>query len=381
MFTALPLLVVTITTEPVAVAMVSVFSTLPWLLFALLAGALVDRLDRKRVMVVADLIRAGLVAVLGILVVTGSANLFIIYAIAFLLSSVETMFDTSGEAIIPLMVPRGTLPRANSRLQATQWVANSFVGPPVGAFLFTAVASLPFFLDSISFVLASALVAAIAGTYRAERVAPERSIWGDIGEGLEWLYNQKLLFTLSIMAGVTNLLGMGIIAVFILFIQEEIGLGNIGYGVILSVVGVGGLLGAIIAPQIIKLLGPGGTLQGIVIASGVLALILGFVSNAIAVAVIAGLYGLAITGWNVVAVSLRQELVPDELRGRVASVARLLAWGTQPIGSLLGGLIAAAFGLRAPFFVAAVAWLALAAITAPIVNNRSIAALRAEFGV
>ncbi|MFQ5966744.1 MAG: MFS transporter [Acidimicrobiia bacterium] len=379
-FAALPLLVVSLTTDPVAVALASFAGTLPWFLFALLAGALSDRLDRRLVMVYVDLARAVLVGLLAVAVLADVVSLPLIYVVAFLLGSAETLFDTSSEAIIPNLVPEGALPDANGRLQGTVWVTSSFFGPPLGAFLFATVATLPFFLDSASFVLAAVLVAFIGGKYRADRASDDRSITADVGEALRWLYHQKVLFTLALMAGTINLFGSAIFAVFVLFITQEIGLSEFGYGILLSIVGFTGLIGALNAPRTIRLLGPGFTIQGIVGLSAILSLAMGFARSTLMVGVIAGLYGLSTTSWNVVSVTLRQELTPDELRGRVASVARLLAWGTQPIGALVGGFVAAALGIRAPFFLAAAAWFLLLAVTAGIVNNRTIAAARAATG-
>ncbi len=379
-FAALPLLVVTLTTDPVAVALASFAGTLPWFLFALLSGALADRLDRRRVMVYVDLVRALLVAVLAAAVLTETLSLPFIYLIAFLLGSAETLFDTSTEAIIPNLIPDGALPDANGRLQGTMWVTSSFFGPPLGAFLFASVAALPFFIDSASFVLASLLVAAISGRYRPDRTVERRSIRADVGEALRWLYHQKVLFALALMAGTINLFGSAIFAVFVLFVVEDIGVSEVGYGILLAIVGAAGLVGALNAPRVIRFLGPGLTIQSIVAVSAVLSLAMGLARSVIAVGVVAALYGLTTTSWNVVSVTLRQELTPDALRGRVASVARLLAWGTQPIGALMGGIVASAIGLRAPFFVAAVAWMLLVAVTARVVNNRTIAAARAATG-
>jgi len=151
------------------------------------------------------------------------------------------------------------------------------------------------------------------------------------------------------MAGVTNLFMFAIFAIFVLYVQDILSVDDVAYGLLISAVGVGGLAGALVAPRIVKLIGPGSTLRLSVGASSVLLAIFGALSNAWAAAGVAILFGLLTTGWNVVSVSLRQSLTPDELRARVAGSARLMAWGTQPLGALLGGLIGATLGLRAPF--------------------------------
>ncbi len=375
---AFPLVVVSITRDPFAVAMATVVNRIPWFLFALVSGALVDRLDRRAVMVTTDAFRAVVVGLLGVLLVAGDVGLPLIYTVGFLLGLAETFFDTSAEAILPALVDDEGLPAANGRLQATEWIGNAFVGPPFGALLFAVTAGLPFLFDAGTFAVAAFLIAAIPGTYRTEREGPVGTLRSDIGEGLGWLWRHTVLRTLSLMAGVTNMVAFGIIAVFVLFIQDEIGLGDLGYGLILSGLGVGGLLGALLSGTIVKRIGPGTTLLGSVTLLGVNGLIMGLTSEVWLIALLTASYGIAITAWNVVAVSLRQGLTPDALRGRVASVARLMAWGTQPIGALLGGVVAEAWGLRAPFFVAVAVWAVMLAVTAPIVNNRRIRALQAE---
>ena len=379
MAVAFPLLVASITRDPVLVAGATVVGRIPWLLFALPAGALVDRMDRRRVMVGVDWARAVVVGVLGILLLVGDVSLALIYVIAFLLGSSETMFDTASEAFLPLLVGSDKLDAANGRLQASEWAMNSFVGPAAGAALFAVAASLPFLFNSVSFAIAAVLVATIGGSFQRERVAADQQkLRADVGEGLRWLWGHTVLRTLSLMAGVTNLVGMGIVAIFVLFAQDILGLGDVGYGLIITTIGAGGLGGALVAPLITKRFGQGTTLLVSVGGLGLGSLAMGLTSNAIVAGVIAGFYGFLIALWNVVAVSLRQRLTPDELRGRVASVARLLAWGTQPLGALLGGVVAAAFGLRSPFIIGAVIWVLEFVVAMGIVNNRRIAALEAE---
>ncbi len=378
MVVAFPLLVASITRDPVLVAGATVIGRIPWLLFALPAGALVDRMDRRRVMVGVDWVRGAVVGVLGILLLVGDVSLAIVYVIAFMLGSAETMFDTASEAFLPLLVGSDDLDAANGRLQASEWATNSFVGPAAGAGLFAVAAALPFLFNSVSFAIAAVLVASIGGNFAREAADDQQKLRTDIGEGLRWLWGHTVLRTLSIMAGVTNLVGMGIVAIFVLFAQDILDLGDVGYGLIITTIGAGGLGGALIAPLITKRFGQGTTLLASVGGLGVGSLAMGLTSNAIVAGVIACFYGFLVALWNVVAISLRQRLTPDDLRGRVASVARLLAWGTQPLGALLGGVVAAAYGLRAPFVIGAVIWALQFFVAAGIVNNRRIAELEAE---
>jgi predicted MFS family arabinose efflux permease len=370
---AFPLLVASITRDPLLVAGATMVGRLPWLVFALLSGALVDRLDRKLVMVITDSLRAVGVTLLAVGVLSGDIGLVAIYVIAFGLGVAETFFDTSAEAIVPRLVETDQLPTANSRLQALEFVGGALAGPPLGAFLFAVAVSLPFFVDGISFALAAVFIALIPGTYRSERTV-ERSIGKDIGEGLRWLWGQRILRTLVLMAGVTNLLFFGILATFVLFAQDILGVGDVGYGLLLSIVGLGGLLGALTAPRIVQTIGPGSTIRLVVGSSAVLTLVFGSLSDAWLAGVVVFLWAFLTTGWNVVSVTLRQTLTPDELRGRVSGSARLMAWGTQPLGALLGGVLASTLSLRAPYYVAALGFAATLAITWSIISNRTLEA-------
>jgi MFS family permease len=372
MLVAFPLLVASITRDPVLVAGATVVGRIPWLLFALPAGAFVDRTDRRRVMVAVDWGRAVIVGVLGLMLAVGDVTLVVVYLAAFLLGCAETLFDTASEAFLPRIVPGDRLDAANGRLQASEWVANSFVGPPLGAALFAVAAAVPFAFNAASFAIAAVLVATIAGTFGRDAPASRQKLRSEIGEGVRWLWQHTVLRTLALMAGLTNLVGMGIIAIFVLFAQDILEVGDIGYGAILATIGLGGLVGALVAPFVTRWLGQGRTLGLSLVGLAIGSIVMGSTSSIGVAAAVAGFYGLLIALWNVVAVSLRQRLTPDDLRGRVASVARLLAWGTQPIGALLGGVIASSFGLRGPFFVGAVVWTVLAAVTAPIISNRRI---------
>ncbi len=331
-------------------------------------------------MVSVDTLRALVVGLLGLLLLAGDVHLAVVYVVAFALGSAETLFDTSSEAVLPALVGEGVLEKANGRLQATEWAANSFGGPPLGAALFAAVAALPFLVNAASFAVAAALVAAISGTFRAEREVDrsEGAIRREVLEGLRWLWGHVVLRTLSIMAGTINLMAFGVIAIWVLYVQDEVGLGDVAFGMLLATFGVGGLVGALSAGAVAGRVGQGTTLLTTVAILTVASAVMGLVTAPVVVFACAVLIGIGLGLWNVVAISLRQALTPDELRGRVAATARTLAWGTQPLGALLGGLIADVFGLRAPFLLAGGAWVILLVVVAPIVSNQRIAALRAE---
>jgi MFS family permease len=378
--TALPLLAASLTRDPFQVSLVNLAGGLPWLLFGLVSGALVDRLDRRRVMWTVDAARFALVGALAAAVALGWASIPLLVAAGLLLGTGQTLFDTASQSLIPAVVSRdqAMLERANSRLYASTTVGQSLVGPPVGGFLFTVAAWVPFGADAISFVASSALIAAIRGRYAATRAgAPRTRLRAEIAEGLAWLAQHRLLRTMAIMVGAANLAGSAGLAILVLFAQERLGLGSVGYGVLLTGEAIGGLAGSVVASRISQRIGAGTTLMATIFAMAGALFGIGVTSTPWVAGTMLAVIGAIVTIFNVVGVSLRQALVPDALIGRVVSTYRLVALGMIPLGSLLGGLLGRAFGLRAPFLVGGVLLVAIGLLALPLVNNRTVQAARA----
>jgi predicted MFS family arabinose efflux permease len=276
-------------------------------------------------------------------------------------------------------VARELLEEANSRLYVVQISAEEFVGPPLGSFLFAfAAASAPFFVDAGSFFVAAALVLAIAGSYRPRRQTEEHpALKTEIADGLRWLWRHRLLRTLAIMLGVWNLLTTASGAVFVLFATEDLHVSKAGFGLLFSAGAVGSIVGGLFATRFSRRLGPGPTLLTAVVVSGLLNFGVALTSNAYLVGVFGAVGSFLAIVWNVITVSLRQAIIPDELLGRVNSVYRFLGWGMMPIGAALGGIVASAFGLRATYWLGGAGLLATALVSFRIVTNRAIADARA----
>jgi MFS family permease len=350
---ALPLLAATLTRDPVLVSMVTLAQGAPWLLFALVSGALVDRLDRRRVMWLVDLARAILTAAFAVAVAAGAATIWLLCVLAFLLGTAQTLFDNAAQAIMPMVVGRDALERANSRLFAAQVLTEEFAGPPLGAFVFAAAASAPFVLDAASFFAAALLVVTMSGSFRAPRHvdAPPSRLRDEIGEGLRWLWHHRLLRTLALMLSAWLLVETATISIFVLFVLETLHESKTVYGVLFSAGAAGSAIGSLLATRVVARIGPSRALLGAVAVNAAGLLVVGATNSVIVVGAMGALGGAAGMIWNVITVSLRQSLIPDRLLGRVNSVYRFLGWGSMPIGAALGGLIGRAAGLRAPFFL------------------------------
>jgi MFS family permease len=333
---ALPLLAVQLTRSPVLIAGVAVAARLPWLL-APVAGALTDRLDRRQTMVRVNLVRTVLLGGLALAVAADLATLVMLYAVALLLGVAETLFDTSAQSLLPAIVDRDDLTRANSRLFAVELVANTFVGPPLGGLLAAAGLALALGLPAAAYLAGAGCLALIAGGFRAVGARPAGStrLRDDVAEGLAYVWRHPVLRSLAVMLGIQNMAFAAAFAVFVLYAVDPgpMGLSEAGYGVLSATVGIGSLVGTWLAV-------PAVTASPVLIG-------ISFVTT-----------GLAIVLWNVVTVSLRQRITPDRLLGRMNASYRLVGWGTMPIGALLGGFLAEALGLRPTFVVAAAAALA-----------------------
>jgi MFS family permease len=362
---ALPLVAVTLTDSPGLVAGVTLAETLPWLLFALPAGALADRVDRRLAMVTANIVRAAAVAVLAITLVLGlessPAAIWALYAVALLLGTAETIYDTCAQSILPQVVSRDLLPRANGRLIAAELTANEFVGPPLGGLLVAAGVAAAFATPAALWAAAVGALLLLRGNFAVPRTEERATIRADVAEGLRYLWRHRLLRTLAAMTGLFNLATNATFAVFVLYAvgpDSAMGLTEVGYGLLFATIAAGSLIGALVADPVIRRLGRSRSLflgiLGGVGTVGVAAVTT--VPLVIAVAFLLG--GLTNSLWNVVAVSLRQRITPDRILGRINSSYRLVAWGTRPLGAAAGGLLGELLGLRAVFAFAAAVILA-----------------------
>lgn len=375
-FAAFPLLAATITADPRQIALVSVGEYLPWVAFGLLAGVFVDRLDRRRMMWMVDGARTLVLGLFALALVSGANAVLLLAAVAFLLSSGGLLRDNAASAILPSVVTTDGLERANSWLQGSVLVGSSMIGPPLGAVLFAAGHALPFAADAVSFVLAAVLVLSMRTRAVTSRLRPPGgSVRVDLREGLVWLKNHALLRTLCCLLLVFNGAGAAALAVFVLYAKTTLGLSSVGYGVLISTYAVGGVLGAAAASRARRSLGPAPAVVAAVVVACIGLLVMGVTATPVIAAAGLVAVGTGSTLWNVLTVSLRQRLVPDQLLGRVTAAYRVVGFAAMPIGAVAGGFAAHQWGLRAPFLLGA-AGLGLAGVVLLPTVSRAIATLR-----
>ena len=365
---AFPWLATLLTRDPLLIGFVAFAGRLPWLLLAVPAGVVTDRADRRRLIVQADVFRTALACgVVGLVLAMPAAPrpedalpfVLALSALAFLIGCAEVVRDNAAQTLMPAVVAKADLERANGRLWSVETVVGRFVGPPLAGFLIAFAVPAPFLLDAAAFGLAALMVWCIA---LPPRLLPPRRSWrAEAVEGLRWLWERPTLRRLALSLGVINGLSSLALTVLVLVSQETLGLSAMGYGLLLTAGAAGGVLGGLLCPAVVARLG---AQRSLVVALGLIPVpfvVMGLTGNAVLVG--AALFAQTLVGtlWNVVTVSYRQRTIPDALLGRVNSVYRFFGWGTISLGALMGGVVVAMgepmlgreAALQSPFLLAA----------------------------
>lgn len=399
---AYPWLASSITRDGFKLGLVVLATRLPWLLLSLPAGVVTDRLDRRKLIVWMDVARFALTLGVALWVTANSdalatpggpsENLLlsVLIAAAFLLGSAEVLRDNSAQTILPMVVPKEQLERANGRLWGAEMVMNSFVGPPIGGLLLAVALALPFFVHAGTFAVAAALVFLLAGQYRAVTESAERPAFSvELKEGVRWLWHHPLFRPMAIILGVMNGVMTMALATFVLFVQEILGLEAAAFGTLMTAGAVGGVLGSLVADRVTSAIGKGPSLFVTLIGGGITLIVIGFSASFVVVWAMFFLESFLAVLWNVITVSLRQRVIPDALLGRVNSVYRFFGWGMMSIGALIGGFVVSAsepvtgraWALRLPFLIAGTVHLLAFLYAIPRLNSARIAAFEVDAGV
>lgn len=362
-----------LTRDPLMIAIVGAALRLPWAVFALPAGLLTDRLDRRKLILCMDIVRAVAfcLAALGLWLAMpfpvpppegfGSLAAFVILALAALIVGTAEVFrDNAAQTMLPALVPHDRLEYANGRLWSVELSGNAHVGPPLGAALVAIALPLPFLSNGLAYGLAALIVARISGNFRPAQNR-KRNWRAELAEGIAFLRSAPLLRLLAIVTGFWNLFFQMVMIALVLHIQENLGGSSVTYGLILAAGAVGGIAGGLLGERIVHRLGTAATAQWMLFASVPAFVGIALVEDVYSLALILALFQFSGLVWNTVSVSTRQRMIPDQLLGRVNSVYRLLAWGMMPIGLLLSGVIvrlgetmfARETALTGPFWVAA----------------------------
>jgi MFS family permease len=343
-----PLLVTTLTREPLAVAGATFVQWLPAVIVGIPAGAIVDRVDRRRLTIIVNVARAAVLGTLAATIAIGIVSLPILYVALFILASAESISDNANSALLATSVPKHRLGVANSRLTGTQTVANDLAGPPVGALLIGVGLMVPFAATAIAMVAAAIIVARIAAPPRLVR--EKRQIAREVADGARWLWRHPPVRALALTIFVFNVTYGAAFSVYVLLAQERLGLSNVGFGLLLTAPAVGGLMASVAYPALERRISLANLMRGGFAIETLTHLVLASTTLPIVAGITMTIFGAHTLVWNTTSTTVRQRAVPSSLLGRVTSVHMVANRAGLVLGALIGGLLAWKLGLTAPFW-------------------------------
>jgi predicted MFS family arabinose efflux permease len=344
-----PLLVASLTRDPLLVSMALLSQWLPMLLFGVIGGVAADRFDRRWMVVIVNLARAVVLLALVGFIVSGTVNIAVVLVVLFVLGTAETFADSASSTLLPSLVARSDLGVANARMQGAFLLTNQLVAPPIGAALFAAGMAVPFIANAAAFALGALLISRIVGSMRSDRVEMA-SVWADMGEGIRWLVGHPPMRTLALTIFAFNVTFGAAWGVLVLYAGERLGLGEVGFGMLITASAVGGVVGTVSYGWLERRFSLATLLRaGLLIETGTHLSLALTRSPAVALATLV-VFGAHAFVWGTLATVVRQRAVPNALLGRVTGVYRVAIVGGLVIGAPTGGLLARAFDITAPFW-------------------------------
>lgn len=346
-----PLLIASQTHDPFLVALGVLLQRLPWLLFGLYAGVIADRLDRKVVVVLVDLMRAFVLAVLVATIASGAVNIGIVMGALFLFGTAEVFADTTSATLLPMVVDKGDLGVANARLMAGFVTVNQMLGPPLGAALFAAGMMWPFVLQGVCVLLGAGLIAkmrlpVMVGPKEKKRVRQ------DILEGLRWTWHHAAVRTLTLTIVTFNITFGAAWSVLVLYSLKTLDMGEVGFGLLTTSGAVGGLVGIAFYDWLEARFSLGNIMRVGLMIETFTHLALALNRSGVGAMVILFVFGAHAFVWGTTSRTVRMRAVPTEFQGRVGSVYLVGVFGSMVVGTAIGGVIAGAWGIVAPFWFA-----------------------------
>lgn len=365
---AAPLLAVRLTDDPLLISGIAALALLPWPFFAIPAGILIDRIDRRRALALANGVRTALAAALFVLTWTGSLTIWWLYLVIFVYGAFETVYDGAIRAVVPSVVGRPQLPSANARIEGGELVVQNFISGPFTSVLFAVSALIPLGVNAAVFALALALAFFLPASAAGRHSAGDRPPGGEtvrwhrqLADGFRFLVGNRMLVKLWLLSTFMGIAATAATAVWALFVLQGLGVPEAWFGVFMLSGAVGGILGSMVATRLKVWLGAGMVMAVTNLTASLSFLFVGLVpevwSAALGFAVSSG----SVTIWNVLVMSLRQSIIPSRLLGRVHGTWRTLLWGAMPLGALLGGLLGR-LGLEVPLIVGGAASVAAAVL-------------------
>lgn len=372
---ALPLLAAATTRDAFAVSALTAVAFLPWFLFGLPIGALVDRSRPERFMVWANTARTLLLVALAVALLADLRSMTLLYVLAFLLGIGEAAYDNAAQSLVPRVVADDKLEKANSALITAERVGQDLAGPALGGLLFALSPALPFGLNAIAMALGVLLLARLRTTAATQVTTSTpkgrvvRTVLTDAVAGMRWLWQAHYVRTIVLTGTALTFFTMAWEATLVLLARGPMGVSETGYGVMLAVGAIGGVAGALATPALVSRFDRRALQIAAIAVTAALDLALAAFPTPALAALAWGGTGAAFAVWNVLSVTLRQRLVPAGLLGRVNSANRTFSMAAVPLGAVTGGAVADAFGLRAPLWLAAGALTVLTVVYAALTRT------------
>ena len=364
-----PLLALSFTHSTTQIAGVAAAGQLPALVVGPPAGALADRLNRRRLLVGVELLRFGVIGAFATLVAAGEDRLGVLYLAAFLLGSLTMVFDSATAACVPTIVPPDLLVKGNSHLTAVDVTGEEMVGQALGGVVFSVAAALPFAADAASFLASAGLIRrAIPDNHPDE--ARSTSFLADLRAGLKWFSGSPLIRLLTGLIALLAFCQAVVLALLVLYARQDLHLSEAGYGLLLGISAAANVVGAAAVNRLHIRLGSG---RSILIAAAVAAVsypILAATHSPFVACAGLSLEAMSVTVGLVAARSLRQSAVPQEFQGRVASAYQTVIFAVFPLGALAGGVLASHFGIRVTFLLAGCLQMIVVVLTAQRLLSR-----------
>jgi predicted MFS family arabinose efflux permease len=344
-----PLLVASLTRDPFLVSMALLSQWLPMLLFGLIGGVAADRVDRRQMVVVVNLARAIVLGVLVATIVTETVSVGLVLAVLFVLGTAETFVDSASSAILPSLVARRDLGVANARMQGAFLLTNQLAAPPIGAFLFAIGMGLPFAANAAAFALGAVLISRITGSMRSDRIEMG-TVRADMVDGIRWLVGHPPMRTLALTIFAFNVTFGAAWSVLVLYADLRLGVDEVGFGLLISAMAVGGIVGTISYGTLERRFRLSDIMRaGLLIETGTHLSLALTTSASVAVATFV-VFGAHAFVWGTLSTVVRQRAVPNALLGRVTGVYRVAVTGGLVVGAPIGGILARAFDITAPFW-------------------------------
>jgi predicted MFS family arabinose efflux permease len=346
-----PLLVASMTHDPILVALAALLQWLPPLVFGLYAGALADRLDRRLIIVTVDLLRAVVLVLLTLAVATDLVSIWLVLVAMFLLGTAEVFADNTSSTLMPMLVQRDDLALANARLTTGFITVNQLAGPPIGAALFALGHAVPFAVQAVVVALGAVLISRVVLPPHRREVSPDTHLRHDIAEAFRWVLHNAAVRTLVLTIFVFNITFGAAWSILVLYATQRLGMGPIGFGLLTTISAVGGLLGTLSYGWITRRVSLGDIMRIGLIFETVTHLALALTRTPW-VAMVIFFFGAHAFIWGTTSLTVRQRAVPSELQGRVGSVNLVGVFGGLVVGSGIGGVLAQHWGVTAPFWFA-----------------------------